>query len=268
MISIAGRLVLVTGASSGIGAAAARAMAHKGARVILVARTQSALDVVAAEIRAAGGDARVYALDLADAAAVCRTAETIQRENGVPDILVNNAGAGRWLWIDETSPEEAVQMMAVPYFGAFFITSALLPGMLRRGRGHVVNITTPVAFVAWAGATGYAAARWAMRGFNEALRAELRNTGVTVTLVTPGLVETSYFAHNPGGQHRVPGIAKLFRTLTPDDVGTAIVTAVEKERRYVFLPPLLGLVVKLHRLLPGLVEWIVFKSGARRAHAS
>src|SRR5438552_17278435 len=111
-------LALITGASSGIGAATAVAMARQGARVILLARTHSGLEATATEVRKFGGEAWIYPVDLTDATAVERTAKAILTEVGVPDIVINNAGAGRWLPCDQTSPEEAVQMMASPYFAA------------------------------------------------------------------------------------------------------------------------------------------------------
>ncbi len=263
-MKIAGRLVLITGASSGIGAATARAMARAGGRVVLLARRQVELDKVATEIKGAGGEAWAYAVDLSDAAAVERTAAAVQAEIGVPDVLVNNAGAGRWLPVEETSPEEAVQMMASPYFGAFYLTRFLLPAMRRRGTGHIVNITSPAGFVVWPNSAAYAIARWAMRGFHEALRADLHETRLGVTLVVPGMVASTYFANNPGGEERAPGIAKLYRTLTPEEVAATIVSAVEREKRQVVIPLLLSLTLSMHRLMPGLVEWLLLKTAAKR----
>src|SRR5262249_58177231 len=113
---INGVLVLVSGASSGIGAATAKAMAKAGGRVVLLARRKEALDQVAAEITSTGGQAWTYSVDLTDADAVAAVAKQITEELGTPDIIINNAGAGRWLFVDETSPAEAVQMMTVPPF--------------------------------------------------------------------------------------------------------------------------------------------------------
>ena len=117
-MKIQNSLALITGASGGIGAATARELAAAGAKVILLARTQSKLDAVADEIRTGGGVAHVYPCDLGDADAVNATAERIKAEVGVPDILINNAGAGRWLAVEETDPAEAVSMMSTPYFAS------------------------------------------------------------------------------------------------------------------------------------------------------
>ncbi len=220
-MQIQGKTVLVTGASSGIGEATARAMARQGGRVLLLARRQAELDRIAAEIAAAGGEARGYAVDLTDLEAIARVAEAIKGEVGVPDIIVNNAGAGRFLFVEETTPAEAVQMMAVPYFAAFAVTHAFLPEMLARNSGHIVNVTSPVAHVQWQGAAGYSVARWAMRGFAEVLRAEVFGTGLRVTLVTPGTVRSPYFEANPGSGERIPGIARIFGVLTPEQVADA-----------------------------------------------
>ena len=150
---INGKLVLITGASSGIGAATAKAMAKAGARPVLLARRTEALDHVVAEITSAGGQAWTYSVDLTDADAVAAVAQEIMAELGTPDIVINNAGAGRWLFVDETSPEEAVQMMAVPYFAAFNVTHAFLAAMLRRNSGHIVNISSAGSRFVWPGAT-------------------------------------------------------------------------------------------------------------------
>jgi uncharacterized protein len=263
-MKVRGRLVLVTGASSGIGAATAVAMAREGGRVLLLARTRTALDEVAARIIAAGGEAWVYPVDLSDPAAVRRVSGMIKSEIGIPDILINNAGAGRFLAIEETDADEAVRMMTVPYFAAFFITRAFLPEMLRRNRGHVVNVTAPISYIPWQGATGYAVARWAMRGFSEVLRADLHGTAIRVTTMVPGFVDSPYLERNQGGGERIPRISKIFRTLTPEDVATAMVRGVERNRRTVIIPPLLAWVVWLHRLFPRPLEWLAIRTGWRR----
>jgi short-subunit dehydrogenase len=267
-MELAGKVVVVTGASSGIGAATALALARRRVRAVaLVARGAEALAGVASDVRALGAEALACPADLADAAAAERAARTVVASLGVPDVLVNNAGAGRWLFVDETPAGEEVQMMAAPYFAAFNATRAILPAMLARGSGHVVNVTSPVGYVPWPGATGYAAARWAMRGFSEALRGDLRGTGVGVTLFTPGHVSSPYFAHNPGAEARLPGISRLFRTLTPEEAAEALVRGVERGAPEVVVPGLLRVTVWFQRLFPGLVRALVVRTGARHPAA-
>ena len=264
-MNLKGRTAVVTGASSGIGAATAKEMARRGAHVVLLARSASGLDEVRRAIVAGGGEATALSVDLTDCDAVARVARELKRAVGVPDVLVNNAGAGRWRFIEETEPDEAVAIMAMPYFAAFYLTRALLPDMLARGRGHLVNVTSPAAKIGWPGATAYAASRWAMRGFNEALRADLFGTEIRVTLFLCGKVASPYFANNPGSEERIPALARWVRTLTPDEAARALVDGVEKNRREVITPPSLRLLDVAHRFFPRFVEWLTWRGGWTRA---
>ena len=263
-MDLRGRLAVVTGASSGIGAFTARLLSGHGARVVLVARTSGALDEVAAEIRSAGGDATAVAADLGEPATATAACERILREAGVPDLLVNSAGAGRWLFTEETPPAEAVTMMAAPYFAAFFATRAFLPGMLARGSARIVNVNSPVAKLTWPGAAGYASARWALRGFTEALRQDLAGSGVGVTHFVVGKVSSAYFAHNPGAEERIPTISKLIPTLTPDEAAAALVRAVLRDADEAVVPVMLRLFWVSASLTPGLTAWLLRKTGAKR----
>ena len=140
-MKIAGSVVVVTGASRGIGEATARALGRAGARLALLARSPG-VEQVAREIQSAGGEAFAYRVDLTDSAAVALGGQQIMAELGTPDIVINNAGEGRWLSIEETQPDEAVAMMASPYFAAFNVTRVFLPAMLERRCGAIVNVIT------------------------------------------------------------------------------------------------------------------------------
>lgn len=258
-VELKGRRVLVTGASRGIGAATAACMASRGARVILLARSERELAEQVARLQATGATAQAFAVDLSNPAEVGRVARTVLEDGGAPDVLVNNAGSGRYLYAEETSPEEAVALMTMPYFAAFWITHAFLPGMLARGSGHIVNITSPSARLPWPGATGHTAARWAMRGFSEALRADTYGTGVSVTTFIPGQTATPYFQHNLGSEERLPPIARWIRVLPAEEVGEGIVRAVEHRRAEVLMPTSLVLLDLLLRIAPRLVERLVWR---------
>ena len=263
-MNVSERTIVVTGASRGIGQAAAWALARAGGRVALLARS-SDVERIAAEIVSQGGKARGYAVDLTDPLAVERTAQQVTRDLGAPDIVVNNAGAGRWLYVEETPPEEAAAMMASPYFAAFYVTRTFLPAMLARNQGYIVNVNSPAAWLPWPGATGYMAARWALRGFTAALRADLHDTGIQVLQIVPGKVSSTYFKHNPQSEERIPRITSWIPTLTPEQVAAALVRGIERDRREIVLPAMLRLVMLAHTLAPSVVDRLMFRTGARRA---
>jgi short-subunit dehydrogenase len=251
---MAAKLVLVTGASSGIGEATAKLYAAHGARLLLLARNPERLEGVAGAIKREGGEARAFPIDLANASAVAALAARLEREFGAPDILINNAGAGRWLPFLETTAEEALAMIEVPYLAAFNLTRALLPGMLARKSGAIACITSPASYLAWPNASAYTAARRALAGFAEVLRSELAGTGVTVTLVVLGTVESPYWEHNPGSrQHLPPTNPKLMPPMTSEAAAEAIFAGVEGHKRTVVKPAILRALFLLNALAPRLV---------------
>jgi len=264
-MNLKAKSALVTGASSGIGAAVAKALSSKGVRVILLARNEARLKQVASEIHAAGGDASYYQVDLADADRVDHVAKQITTELGIPDILINNAGRGQWKHIQETSADEAWQMMEVPYFAAFNLTRAFLPEMLKRNSGHIINISSVSSRFVWPGATAYHAARWALKGFTEALRSDLHGSNIGVTLFESGVVESEYWQHNPGSRERVPKIAKLIPNLTTEQVASAIVKGIEKNKRRIVVPFMMKTVCWQHFFFPGIVQWLMTITGYRRS---
>ena len=247
---IQGKLALITGASSGIGEATAKAIAQQGGKVILVARSAAELARVGGEIREAGGQADWFAVDLSQAQAVVGVADSVVRTNGVPDILVNNAGAGRWLTIEETEAAELEQMMALPYFAAFNLTRELLPRMRQRGSGHVVNVTSVAAKLVWPGAAGYAAARAAMSTWSKALAAETYGSGIQVTLAMFGKVASPFWSHNPGSVERLPKVNAYLPTLTTTQVAASIVRAIQEKRETIVLPRVFRLLFLVNALFP------------------
>jgi short-subunit dehydrogenase len=233
---IAGSRALVTGASSGIGAEIARELARGGAEPILVARGAEKLEQLASELRDSGAKVEVEPCDLGDDADIARLADRLLAGGGAPDILVNNAGAGIWRAIDETEAGYATDAMRLPYLAAYELTRLLAPAMIARDSGWILNMTSAAGFITIPGATAYGVARWAMRAFSYQLDADLRGTGVGVTLLAPSEVDSPYFDNNPGSRERIPKIATLVGTMTPEDVGRAAVDSIERERREWLIP--------------------------------
>ncbi|HEY9427915.1 MAG TPA: SDR family NAD(P)-dependent oxidoreductase [Gemmatimonadaceae bacterium] len=177
---------VITGASRGIGRATARRLAAEW-EIVAVARSANELDSLRREIEEAGGDCSTVELDVTDAAAVRRALSGIDAE-----VLVNNAGIGIMKPLLELTVDEWRSMVAVNLDAVFYVTRALLPGMVQRGRGHIVNIGSLSGRGAFVGGTSYAATKHALVGFSESLMMEVRDSGVRVSLVMPGSVDTGF----------------------------------------------------------------------------
>jgi short-subunit dehydrogenase len=139
--------------------------------------------------------------------------------------------------------------------------------MLERGSGLIVNVNSPGALAPWPGSTGYAAARWALRGFTEALRQDLAGTGIGVMHFIPGKTSSAYFEHNPGSEERIPAISKMIPTLSPEEAAAALVGGVLRDAREVVVPFMLRLIQILERPFPGLTRWLLRATGVRHARA-
>jgi NAD(P)-dependent dehydrogenase (short-subunit alcohol dehydrogenase family) len=183
-------LVLVTGASRGIGAAVAEAFAARGARVALVARDANALAAVAARCSEEGGEARAFVCDVTDAETVEAMAEAVGAWAGVPDVVVNNAGLFEPGGIRETSPEAFRRQMEVNVVSAFLVTRAFLGEMRARGSGRILMMGSVASIRGYPGGVAYGAAKHALLGLGRAIREETKGTGVSVTTLLPGATRT------------------------------------------------------------------------------
>ncbi len=259
-----GQVAVVTGASSGIGAATARLLGGSGWTVVLVARRGDRLAGVAADIEAGGGRAHVAALDAADEAAVDAMAERVVAELGVPDALVNSAGAGVWRWMEDTSHEEFVRLLGAPLLAAWNTTHAFLPGMLARGSGVIVHVGSPASVAPWPGATGYTVSRWALRGMHEALRQDLAGTGVQSCHALFGEVSSEYFDANPDTHQHIPRIGRIIGVITPERAARTIARLIARPRAQVFDPPMLAVTQVANRISPRLVALLARRTGRQR----
>lgn len=207
---LSGKAIIVTGAGRGIGRAVAKDLAGAGARLVLVARTEPELRRLAEEL---GEDrAAVVAGDVTDgataAAAVARAAEW----GGTVDGLVNNAGVGWSGPIHEMPLDAWRQLMDVNLTGVFLFTKAALQVMLRQGHGHIINIASGAGRLGMAGSAAYSASKFGVIGFTEAVGLEVRNSGVKVSVVEPGSVQTAFSA----------GMAARSWALRPEDVAGVV----------------------------------------------
>ncbi|MDB4913244.1 MAG: short-chain dehydrogenase/reductase [Gemmatimonadetes bacterium] len=217
-VSLQGRTVLVTGASRGIGAAVARRLAFAGARVALLARDKEALGALAREI---GRGAVALACDLRDTETLKRAIDQLPSlMGGVPDIVVNNAGAFFLTPAGETSVEAFSETLATNLTAPFAVVRALLDAFRARGSGHVVTIGSIADRTTFAGNAAYAASKHGLRALHEVLREELRGSGVRVSLVSPGPVNTDLWNTVNPDEH--PGVTPHASMLTADAVADAV----------------------------------------------
>lgn len=255
------KLALVTGASSGIGASAAIHLARQGYRTILVARNIEKLSRVAAQI---GSTAIIEPCDVACGDAVSRLAARIRETVGIPDVVINGAGAGAWKFIEDTSPAEALGMIQSPYLGAFNMTHAFMQEMLSRGSGTLIHVGSPAAYFTWPSSVGYTAARWALRGFHEALCQDLAGTGVQSCHVVFGKTASDYFENNLGVEDVVPKIMDMVRTLTPDECGQVLARVASRPKRELMHPAMLRYSAWSYRFTPWITEWLMRRTSPVR----
>jgi NADP-dependent 3-hydroxy acid dehydrogenase YdfG len=225
-----GRTALVTGASSGIGAATARALAAAGAAVAIAARRTDRLADLAAELDKAGATALSLELDVTDEAA-CRSAVArTQDELGGVDILVNNAGVMLLGPIVGADTEDWRRMIQTNLLGLMYMTHAALPHLLDKGAGDIVNVSSVAGRIARLGSGGYNASKWGVNAFSESLRQEVTTRGVRISLVEPGAVATELTDHitHQGTKELVKSTIAASTPMQPEDIARAIVYIVSQ----------------------------------------
>jgi NADP-dependent 3-hydroxy acid dehydrogenase YdfG len=230
-MSLKGKIVFVTGASSGIGAATALAFAAEGARLLLAARRADRLAKVAAEALERGaGAVHSISLDVRDRKAVQLGLETLPAEWAAIDILVNNAGLSRGLEkLYQGRIEDWEEMIDTNVKGLLYVTRAVVPGMVERGRGHVINLGSTAGEMTYPGGAVYCATKAGERAINDGLRQDLLGTPVRVTTVDPGMVKTDFsLVRFHGDQERAANVYKNIQPLTAEDVAEVIVWAASR----------------------------------------
>ena len=221
--------VAVTGASSGIGAEAAREFARRGHSVVLAARRLERLEELASELEKGGARALPVKCDVSDPGQVSAMRERAESELGPVDILVNNAGFAVHSTVADSTAEQIERQVSVNFMGAVRCTKEFLPGMLERGSGSVVSVASVAASMGLPGIAAYCATKSAMLVFSEGLRHELAGTGVNVTVVSPIMVRTEFF-------DRMPRVEPSRLSLDPRAVARAIVRASGSPRLELVVP--------------------------------
>jgi uncharacterized protein len=223
---------LVTGASSGIGAAISRELASRGYAITLVARREERLRSLATELTSEhGATAEVIACDVAKPKERARLVEDLRGRERAVELLVNNAGFGHQADFATSPRERMTEMVRVNVEAVVDLTSLFLTGMLERGRGSIINVASVGAFQPLPGSAVYGASKAFVLSFSEAIRTELRGSGVTVTAVCPGPVRTEFMeqAGFPGVEDRTPGLVWM----SAEEVAKIAVDGAEHDKRVV-----------------------------------
>jgi 3-hydroxy acid dehydrogenase / malonic semialdehyde reductase len=230
-MSLRGKTVFLTGASAGIGAATAYAFAAEGARLLLAARRMEKLTVVADQALERGAaEVNAFELDVRDQPAVAEAVAGLPAEWSAIDILINNAGLSRGLdKLYEGKIEDWEEMIDTNVKGLLYVTRAVVPGMVKRGSGHVVNLGSTAGELPYPGGAVYCASKAAVKSINDGLRQDVLGTPVRVTSIDPGMVETDFsLVRFRGDDARAATVYQGVIPLTPEDVADAIVWTVSR----------------------------------------
>ena len=253
------QIVWVTGASSGIGKACAEAWARRGASVVLSARKAETLNAVAAPLRNNGADVHVVTLDLSNSGSLSAVAHHVEEKIGPVDVMVHCGGISQRSKAIETSLDVDRRVMEIDYFGTLALTKALLPTMVKRGRGHFVVVTSLMGLFSSPFRSGYCGAKHALHGFFEALRAEHHDDGLKVTMVCPGFIRTNISLNAVVGDGSQQGTmdAKTGAGMTAEQCAERMVKAVERNKAEVLIGRYEILAAYIKRLSPALLRRIV-----------
>lgn len=255
---LAGKRVLITGASQGIGYALAVAAAKKGCKVVASARTAGLLDTLTAEVQASGGQIVPVTADVADPdGRAAMLAAAVQHFGGL-DVLVNNAGVGATGHFMEVQPETLRQIFEVNVFAAAELIRLCLPELRKGDQPLIVNVSSVLGKRAFPGRSFYSASKFALHGLSDAIRAELSRDNIGVLVVSPGLTKTNF------SQNMIERVSRMSmdhaRGMTPEQVADATIRAMEKGKSDITLTTGGRLLVIVNRICP----WVIERIAARR----
>jgi NADP-dependent 3-hydroxy acid dehydrogenase YdfG len=266
--TLANKIVLITGASSGFGADAARLFAKEGCIVVLAARRMDWLTALAEEIRASGGQALAVALDVTEQSQIDDAVQTVLDTFGRIDVLFNNAGVGRLDWLETLDPEHDIDaQIDVNLRGVIRVTRAVLPSMLARRFGTIINMSSVAGLIAAPMYSIYAATKYGVRGFTDALRRELAPFGIHVSGIYPGPAVTEFSQHSGSDS----AVKKNLKTpgwlyMTSEYVARRTVGLAKHPRRTLVIPWWFRPILSFDYHFPGLVDWFLKVAFVKRFH--
>lgn len=247
-----GKIVVITGASSGIGKESALEFAKLRAAVVLVSRDKNKLEEVAKELSKYQTQILVCACDISQKDQVNQMSKQVLEKFGTVDVLVNNAGFGIYGNFNDLKAEEIESQMATNYLGMVYCTKTFLPKMLEQKSGHIVNVASVAASFGIPGMAGYCASKFAMLGFSESLYHELKGSGIGITVVSPIMVKTNFFNHN--SFNKMP---RYTTALSANTVAKAVVRAASSPRLEIVVPQFVRIAIWFKQTFPYLINPIV-----------
>ena len=249
------KVVMITGASSGIGRGIALEIASRGANVGLLARREDLLNEIVREVSAHNVKAVSATADVRNAEAVRAAADRFRKELGPIDVMIANAGIGTTHHAIKLQPEHAANVIGINVLGAVNSVAAVAPEMVERGQGRLVAISSLAAYRGLAKSAAYCASKAALSAYFESVRIDLRHTGVGVTIIHPGFIKTALTA---GRGAKMPYLMEL------DDAVKKIVSAIEKEKKTYAFPWQLATIVRATMLMPtAMYDWIAERNSFR-----
>lgn len=267
MVELQGKRVLITGAASGIGRSTAIAFAGEGCRLILVDIDQPGLDSIEAELCSPDVDCQSYVVDVSSHKQVREMASAIESDLGGVDVLVNVAGVAVIGDMVDTTVEDWEWVIGVNLWGPINTISALLPGMIERKNGHILNVASLGGLVSHGLLLAYCTTKFGLVGLSEALYQQVREHNVHVTAFCPGIIRTPIAEHTKLRGYSSDKVSRWIKilmkspvTMSADRTGDLIVLAVKKKRPLVVTTVLGKFMAALHRLSPGLVRFIMTKA--------
>jgi short-subunit dehydrogenase len=266
-IDLKDKVVLITGASSGFGEDAARQFAREGCRVVLAARRLDRLQALAAEIQNAGGEALAIPVDLNEPAEIKVMVQTALDLYGKIDILFNNAGYGCVDWFEKLDPERNIEtIIKVNLIGTMLVTREILPHMLKRRKGHIINMSSVAGLIAPPLITTYSAGKYGVRAFTDGLRREVRPFGIKVSGIYPGPAVTEFGQKIKRTRSRET-IKKLrYPRLTSEYVASRVVGVAKRPVRSLVIPWWFRIITGFDTLFPVIVDWILYIFSRRNHH--
>lgn len=257
--TLQGKVVLITGASSGFGEEAARLFAKEGCKVVLTARRLEKLQQLAAEIQSEGGEAIAIPVDVNQKAEIEVMVQTALDLYERIDILFNNAGFGAVDWFEELDSERHIQtLISVNLTGTMLVTRAVLPDMLDRGSGHIINMASVAGLIAAPLITTYSASKYGVRAFTDALRREVTPLGIKVSGIYPGPAATEFGSHLKKNRTRETVNKIIDLRMTSAYVARKVVEVAKYPRRSLVIPWWFSIITIFDSLFPIVVDWILY----------